>query len=261
MCMTDTMERSHDSGSLSLEHAIPAKKIGKAAVGGMGRMFKSRWGKRGLVLAAFAGASYFSAAHLLESEAHTQAADRQSEEDRIIDNMRTSGVRLDNSLVVLHEGVKYRSTPHQIAGKSEFGITLKESNVEGEVAAGDVLIIERLAEVEVDDSGQKWGAFRLHEPTSDKPQLPEEIAQDYVWVNLSSLNQQNESREKPLIEAYTLPNQPKAFEGSDSITTVMTPNGLLSANEIDRPLAVGRIFNERDVDALLEMVNLAPVEN
>lgn len=261
MCMTDTMERQHDSGSLKPEHAIPAKKLGGAVVRGIWRASTSKWGKRGVGLAIVAATSYAGASHLLESEAESQAADRQSEENRLIDNMRTSGVQLDNSLVILHEGVKYRSTPHQVASKSEFGITLKKSNIEGEVAPGDVLIIERLVETKVNDSGQKWGAFRLKEPTSDKAQLPEEIAQDYVWINLGSLNQQNKSRKEPLIEAYILPNQPETYQGSDSITTVMAPNGLLSANEIDRPLAIGRVFNEQDVDALLEMVNLNPVDN
>lgn len=210
--------------------------------------------------------------------AEDREAERQQRETKLLDrlvvidtdkpeatSLPETGPVAKNRTYVLAGGVQYRRQPVFSQEMLALGRYEEDySNVEGEIGDGEVMVVTD--PIEKGD----WIGFRLAE---DKPggSLPDELAENLMWVNVAEVAEQSQDSQEPLVRSYKAPGHPQA---EDKIVVVADKEGnLLGVNEVaalqaddnsDREpqyAAIGLRMPAEAADFLLASLEVLPEEN
>jgi hypothetical protein len=117
----------------------------------------------------------------------------QAIEKSLAEKIQSGEANIENTIVVLGSGARFRSEPARITGSYTNPVT--EKNVVYEVAEGDSVVIDRPVII-ADDDGERWAGVNLkvgQVNTDDGT----ELESTFAWVNLSAIKKQAEDSGDP----------------------------------------------------------------
>jgi hypothetical protein len=150
------------------------------------------------------------------------------------------GDKVENSIYVLHEGVRGRTTPFQINGSGG-----EKGNSAFVVKDGQALIVDRPVAV------PGWIGFRLEgvSKTADVNDI-KAVADQYFWVNVENVKRAEADGKSNLIDVVQ--HQSEATPASGYVPAYMNSDGSILAGEQHLAAAYANMVEEQNV---LEVVD------
>lgn len=196
------------------------------------------------LVAATALTSLVGGAKLVDNAYFKPDRERHADEVAVIEGVQSGEIegQVKDALVVLRPGTRLRKTPHSTS------VEPGRDNVAKELKQGKGMIIDRPF-THTDDHHQTWYAFRTQTdgPTDTEatPVSADEIADEYLWVNVTALEGQENSQGLPYVE--------QIYSGHESdMTATFDSNGYVTTVEDTAPVATGTVLSEEALNLLVQ---------